>query len=381
MVTGTTAVPSSDGEEEEVLLDGYAYIGNKPNHTTAVDFTRNLERIVASFWSAPPTLPSTLYVHSPDMDPAAFAQAPRILRMVEGVRHPLPRRHPLPLPLLHRHGGLRLLHLRRPQPVAVQDHPPLAFHDDAVGLLPRRGRAAVAALVPSPNRPSVFALHVLRSEIGRWASTKVFVRVPQEEFPIEITKNARRLSSHFTSTVITLGGDGGTIWAGSISGEASFSATCFVRILTSDPYRGITFIKGNNGCGCLRFVDLDVWSIITWSNFKMSNSFDDWKNDCMPVHADCIKLKEQMRVEMLEYQLLQRNAKRRLENLWVYQPTSSMLGTNIVYLIARAEFLHPKAYVLAVDMVKRELHGVTEFGTGRELAADIIRVHGSVSQA
>uniref|UniRef100_A0A0E0EEZ7 DUF1618 domain-containing protein n=1 Tax=Oryza meridionalis TaxID=40149 RepID=A0A0E0EEZ7_9ORYZ len=52
MATGTTAVPSSgEEEEEELLLDGHAYIGNEPNHTTAVDFTRNLERIVASFWS------------------------------------------------------------------------------------------------------------------------------------------------------------------------------------------------------------------------------------------------------------------------------------------------------------------------------------------
>lgn len=37
------------------------------------------------------------------------------------------------------------------------------------------------------------------------------------------------------------------------------------------------------------------------------------------------------------------------------------------------------AYVLAVDMVKRQLHGVTEFGTVRELAPNIICLPGNVS--
>lgn len=45
---------SCGGMEEELLLDGYAYIGNKPNRTTAVDFTRDLERIVVSLWRERP---------------------------------------------------------------------------------------------------------------------------------------------------------------------------------------------------------------------------------------------------------------------------------------------------------------------------------------
>lgn len=127
------------------------------------------------------------------------------------------------------------------------------------------------------------------------------------------------------------------------------------------------------------------------SNFKMSNSFDDWKNDCMPVHADIIILKEQMRMQLLEYKLLRKkpsqdsksvstNADWKLENLWVSQPTPSMLPPNIVYLIARAEFMHPKAYVLAVDMIKESAwcDGVWNH---EELAPDIICIPGSVSPA
>uniref|UniRef100_A0A0E0QBN9 DUF1618 domain-containing protein n=1 Tax=Oryza rufipogon TaxID=4529 RepID=A0A0E0QBN9_ORYRU len=432
----------SGHEEEDVLLDGHAYIGNKPNHTTAVDFTRNFERLVASFWRAPPPLPSTLYVYSPDIsDPAAFSEAPRIIRMVRGFilfRVVIRSRHRFCIPMedfdyfVYNVHGRALYRITNPAP--------LSFHDDVVGLLPRpfrtSARCSVAALVPTPN-PSVFALHVFHSNIGRWASTQVVLKDPQQDFPIKIPRNARRLLSHYPSTVITIGGEGGTmgwvdLWRGILLCDILSPDPVLRGVplplprvlfkpdgeISSDhfgcpkPFRRITFINRPDGRPCLRFVDLDVsctrlpdedesgrpsfwfdsWSVITWSNFKMSNSFDDWKNDCMPVHADIIILKEQMRMQLLEYKLLRKkpsqdsksvstNADWKLENLWVSQPTPSMLPPNIVYLIARAEFMHPKAYVLAVDMIKREVHGVTEFGTMRELAPDIICIPGSVSPA
>ncbi|XP_015647098.1 uncharacterized protein [Oryza sativa Japonica Group] len=400
----------SGHEEEDVLLDGHAYIGNKPNHTTAVDFTRNFERLVASFWRAPPPLPSTLYVYSPDIsDPAAFSEAPRIIRMVRGFilfRVVIRSRHRFCIPMedfdyfVYNVHGRALYRITNPAP--------LSFHDDVVGLLPRpfrtSARCSVAALVPTPN-PSVFALHVFHSDIGRWASTQVVLKDPQQDFPIKIPRNARRLLSHYPSTVITIGGEGGTmgwvdLWRGIL----------LCDILSPDPVlRGVPLPLPRV---LFKPDGLSIWMSVAHgflmkmkvagppsgliagvsSNFKMSNSFDDWKNDCMPVHADIIILKEQMRMQLLEYKLLRKkpsqdsksvstNADWKLENLWVSQPTPSMLPPNIVYLIARAEFMHPKAYVLAVDMIKREVHGVTEFGTMRELAPDIICIPGSVSPA
>uniref|UniRef100_I1QCI8 DUF1618 domain-containing protein n=1 Tax=Oryza glaberrima TaxID=4538 RepID=I1QCI8_ORYGL len=206
----------SGHEEEDVLLDGHAYIGNKPNHTTAVDFTRNSERLVASFWRAPPPLPSTLYVYSPDIsDPAAFSEAPRIIRMVRGFilfRVVIRSRHRFCIPMedfdyfVYNVHGRALYRITNPAP--------LSFHDDVVGLLPRpfrtSARCYVAALVPTPN-PSVFALHVFHSDIGRWASTQVVLKDPQQDFPIKIPRNARRLLSHYPSTEITIGGEGGTM--------------------------------------------------------------------------------------------------------------------------------------------------------------------------
>ncbi|WVZ78526.1 hypothetical protein U9M48_026221 [Paspalum notatum var. saurae] len=66
------AASSTSSDWDDVLLDGYALIGDERNHTTDVDFTRNDERIVASFWSSSPAC-------------TAFSEPPRILRMVEGL--------------------------------------------------------------------------------------------------------------------------------------------------------------------------------------------------------------------------------------------------------------------------------------------------------
>ncbi|OEL25948.1 hypothetical protein BAE44_0013033 [Dichanthelium oligosanthes] len=85
MAVETTTAAASSCDWKEFLLDGYAYIGDKRNHTTAADFTRSLDRIVASFWSERQLLPSRLYVHCPDLDPSSFSQLPCILRMVEGL--------------------------------------------------------------------------------------------------------------------------------------------------------------------------------------------------------------------------------------------------------------------------------------------------------
>ncbi|RLN24871.1 uncharacterized protein C2845_PM07G30700 [Panicum miliaceum] len=70
---------------EEVLLDGYGYIGNELNHTTAIGFTRNMDTIVASFWSERPPFLSRLYVYYPDLDSGSFSELPRILCVVEGL--------------------------------------------------------------------------------------------------------------------------------------------------------------------------------------------------------------------------------------------------------------------------------------------------------
>lgn len=92
-------------------------------------------------------------------------------------------------------------------------------------------------------------------------------------------------------------------------------------------YRGIAFIKEKR---CLRFVD--GWTVTTWNNCKLTDSYEDWKMDCLPVHGDIIRFDEQMQKRLLKYKLLRpksaqdkdSSVRRNLENLLVFLPTPSM---------------------------------------------------------
>ncbi|RLN05321.1 hypothetical protein C2845_PM13G15250 [Panicum miliaceum] len=305
---------------EEVLLDGYAYIGNEPNHTTAVDFTRNMERIVASFWSERPPLLSRLYVYSPDLDSSAFSEPPRILCVVEGlILFRVAIRCRLPGCILMEECDYFIYHVDSACLEGIPNPSPVSLRDDYVGLLPRDN-------------------------------------------------------------------GGYTL------------------------FRGIAFIKEKR---CLRFVDLDIiykclpdkgkksgypsfrfdgWTVITWNNCKLTNSFEDWKMDCLPAHGDIIKFDAQMQKRLLKYQLLRPKSAqdkdnsvaadtgRNLWNLLVFLPTPSMDNSDVVFLIAKTEFLHPESYVFAIDTRKKHLQDVTEFGIERELCDHFICHHGSVSK-
>ncbi|KAF8659107.1 hypothetical protein HU200_058754 [Digitaria exilis] len=150
-----------------------------------------------------------------------------------------------------------------------------------------------------------------------------------QEYPRHVSCHVPCLSDIWTHTVITLGGEGGTmgwvdLWRGILlcdvrsHGDINLrfvpvplpmvqlnrcnDGTVF-RLGCPEPYRGIAYIKGKD---CLRFVDLEIvstrlegkdketgyiamrfdgWTIRTWSNFSMTESRDDWKMDRRPVHA------------------------------------------------------------------------------------------------
>ncbi|KAG2593378.1 uncharacterized protein LOC120675080 [Panicum virgatum] len=396
-----------------------------------------MDVIVASFWSKRPPLLSRLYVYSPDLDPSAFSELPRILCVVEGLilfRVAIRCRQPGCVLMeecdyfVYHVDSASLELIPNPNPS------PVAFRDEDVSLLPRgNGGFTVAALVPTTD-PKVFMLHLLHSAIGSWTSQKVSLEAPQNEFPMETMEilrdrvvDACRLLHHSTSTVITLGGEKGTmgwvdLWRGILLCDVllpepelrgvplPLPRAMFLAIVLPDEeiridfgctklYRGIAFIKEKR---CLRFLDLDIsnerlpdknekslrfgWTVTTWSNCNLINSFDDWKMDCLPVHGDIIRFDEQMQKQLLKCQLLRpRSAQdkdnsvgRNLENLLVFLPTPSMDNSDVVFFIAKAEFLHPETYVFAIDMRSNHLQDVTEFGVEMELCDDFICHLGSV---
>ncbi|CAO2167357.1 unnamed protein product [Urochloa humidicola] len=194
---------------EEVLLDGYAYIGNKPNHTTAAALRRNLERIVVSLWSERPPLPSRLYVYSPDLDSSAFSELPRILCVVEGlILFRLAIRCRQPRCIQKEECDYFIYHVGSASLQGIPNPSPVSLEDDDVGLLPWGNRRyTFSALVPTRDR-KLFTLHLLHSEKWSWTSKEVSLVAPQAEFPMEIPRDGDtcRFLSHTTSTVITLGG-------------------------------------------------------------------------------------------------------------------------------------------------------------------------------
>lgn len=429
MATDTAAAVSHGCEE--VLLDVHGYVANKINDTTAADFTRNGDLIMATFLRGSPPHRSRLYIHSPDLDVSSFSELPRIVCMVEGlILIRIAISCPLPKCILMEECDYFIYRVNRPQLYSLPHPAPVCFHDDEVGLLPRGNDYTVAALLATED-PCVFTLRLFESNVWEWTSIKLTLQAPPREFPIEIPNKASRLFSHCTSTVITLGGEHGTmgwvdLWSGILLCNVrdphpvlrhvpvplpierlKFDDGNGYELGCPKPYRGISFIKEK---GCLRLVDLavigrqiqeesghisfriDNWMITSWSNVKLTDSFDDWLEDCVPFDAKKINFSVPMNKQLLGYGLLQSKPSpqdkrvaacpgRNLENLWVYRPTPSMVDSNVVYLMAMAKFNHPTACVLTIDIESKELHRVADFGTKRELGADIIFTHGSFSKS
>jgi hypothetical protein len=152
--------------------------------------------------------------------------------------------------------------------------------------------------------------------------------------------------------------------------------------------RGISF---NRDKGCLMLVHLEMhesppplhaasrgllgeeiqvldWEVTTWSNSKMSNSLEDWHEECS-VRASNITID----ARMLEGSGLpcrppprdhsndeaaaataQAQQQLELHNLSICQPTLCPNGADdVCLLVAREKYLHPNAWFLAVDMKKQ----------------------------
>uniref|UniRef100_A0A0A9CMC1 DUF1618 domain-containing protein n=1 Tax=Arundo donax TaxID=35708 RepID=A0A0A9CMC1_ARUDO len=410
MAASTTAFhpdPAASSPPPWILLDANAHIGECPDDTaSAMDLTSNDKLIEVSIRSVEPPAPSRLFVHCPDLESDVFREDPRILCTAEGFL------------LLRVHIGSRtgikslekgdyfVFQAAQDEPPSLRRLPqPLPFSDDSVGLLPRGKHFMVAALSSSADG---YHLYVFNSELWAWNFfTKVPVVSPHIPFPIDIRKNAIRLCRHTTSTVITIGGDGGTMgWVDLWSGILLCDLLCSSHTLRSVPlpmpgryvrrqekilgcpkaFRGIAVVQG-----CLMMVEMescvkrlpewdretefpkfrvDEWELTTYTNRKITNSREDWKFDCT-VKASGIRIDDAMRWELLQSGLLHERTsaaiQRNLENLHTCQPILSLDDKGVVYLLTRPKFNQRKAWVIAVDMENNKLQALAEFGTDRSL--------------
>ncbi|PUZ70248.1 hypothetical protein GQ55_2G211200 [Panicum hallii var. hallii] len=416
-----------------VLLHANGFEGTifHQNATTAMSFTSRGTSIVASL-SCPerPLLPTILVVECSRVD--FTNEPPRIVCAVEGtilfsvLMGPRPDVSPCKYDYyIYRVGDIPTLQLLPP--------PLDNFMDEDAGLLLHGdGEFMVAALI-STDKFDLFDLHRFDSRTGAWSEVVVRLVEPQISFPFRVTRNSLRLGYHLTSTVITIGGEGGRmgwvdLWRGIL----------ICDVLDSKPeVRGVPLplpmdlLTCNNGRGaelggcarplrgiavvdqCLRFVHLEAtistayrttlpptdgsdsdeetatfpnpvmsdWVIHTWSNSKMTASWEDWVVDCK-ARASHATIPSKVKSKMLSSGLLSpegANPVRALGNLWVSHPA---LGTDdgVVYLLARLRFQDPKAFIIALDTRENVLLGSAEFATERKRGAGIMYFPSNISK-
>jgi len=401
-----------------LLLAVKAYLGQHRSFTTASTTTSNHDKIEVSLCPARPPLPSKLYVHCPDL---TLTVPPRVIRMVEDLfllRVAVGSPHDGASSVddsdyfVYRAGNERQPSLQR----LLRPHP--FFHDDDVGLLSRGANYTVAVLEPATGSP-LYDLHIFHSENPmEWIYRKVSVTEPQRRFPLMIPKNCGRLLYHETSTVISIGGEAGTmgwvdLWHGILLCDVLRDEPTLrgvplpvpLDLVSCDnglgtelgspiPFRGIAFVKGGGGGGgdnpdhCLKLVHLETkatlvpgnvetagplsyqmhdWTILTYTNTAMTSSWKDWRRDCR-IQASDITIDTQIKSELLQSGLFGSASGQALHNLLVSHPAPDISAAadhqGIVYLMARKKYQHPEpeGWMLAVDTRNKTLLGTAEFG-------------------
>ncbi|KAK3136009.1 hypothetical protein QOZ80_5BG0426640 [Eleusine coracana subsp. coracana] len=342
---------TSSSQPDCVLLAANAYLGQHRDVTTASATTSSHEKIEVSLCPAKPPLPSKLYVHCPDL---TLTVLPRIIRAAEDL---FLLRVTVGTPpdsssamddsdyFVYRAGNQRQASLQR----LLRPHP--FFHDDDVGILSCGANYTVAALLATGT--PFYDLHIFHSDHPtEWIYLKVSVTEPQRTLPLLIPKNCGRLLYHETSTVISIGGEAGTMgWVDLWHGILLCDVLCDKPALrgvpmpvplelvscnnglgtelgSPIPFRGIAFVKQSlEGGNCLKLVHLEAkatlvtgshddddddddetgshsyqmhdWTIITYTNTAMTSSWKDWRRDCW-IQASDITIDTQVKSEFAE---------------------------------------------------------------------------------
>ncbi|KAL6624332.1 hypothetical protein ACP70R_031653 [Stipagrostis hirtigluma subsp. patula] len=392
-----------------ILFDSFADIDDRRNGTTVQASTSNKKTIQVSIWPAAPPAPSRLAVHCPDLQGDVFREVPRILCSADDL---LLIRVDIGCPAVApwERGDYFIYRILWGELPLLQLLPkPGPFHDDEVGLLPRGDHFTVAALSFAMHGHN---LHLFSSETWSWACfSDVPVAAPQRPFPIQIHRDSARLHHHCTSTVITLGGGGGTmgwvdLWRGILFCDVLSSSSPQLRgvpVPLPGPllkhgkriegcpksYRGIAVVNGSlkmvemearasgaaypdSETGHLNF-RVDDWELSTYTNSRITGAWEDWELDA-EFRASSAMIDGAMRWKLLHCGLLHDaggGTQRELQNLHTSQPALSLDGEGVVYLLARAKYMQSKAWVLAVNMAENKIQALAGFGTDRSMGLSL----------
>jgi hypothetical protein len=378
-----------------------------------------------------PLLPTILFVECSGVD--FTNEPPRIIRAVEDTIlfsvfiGPRPDTSPCKDYYIYQVGDVPTLQLLPP--------PFDNFIDEDAGLLRHGDGDFMVAALMSTSKFDLYDLHRFDSRTGTWSQVVVRLVEPQVSFPFRMSLNTIRLGYHLTSTVISIGGQGGLmgwvdLWRGIL----------ICDVIDSEPeIRGVPLplpldlLTCNNGRGadlggcarpirgiavvnqCLWFVHLEPilsaapgttlltdssdddndneieiavpdpvmsdWVVHTWSNSKMTASWKDWIKNCSARASD-VKIPGKVKSKMLNSRLLSpegANPVRALQNLMVSHPSPG-IDVGVVYLLARHRLQDPKAFIIALDTRENVLLGSAEFATERKHGAGIMYFPSNISK-
>jgi hypothetical protein len=174
------------------------------NDTTAWAFTSRGTSIDVTL-SCPerPLLPTILFVECSRVD--FINEPPRIIRAVEDtiLFSVFPRSDTSPCKdyYIYQVGDVPTLQLLPP--------PLDNFIDEDAGLLRHGDGDFMVAALMSTSKFDLYDLHRFDSRTGTWSQVVVRLVEPQVSFPFRMSLNTIRLGYHLTSTVISIGGQGG----------------------------------------------------------------------------------------------------------------------------------------------------------------------------
>uniref|UniRef100_A0A0D9W0H8 DUF1618 domain-containing protein n=1 Tax=Leersia perrieri TaxID=77586 RepID=A0A0D9W0H8_9ORYZ len=355
-----------------VILSTTAIAGHPTTTGTASDITRNGKTIEVSISLHHPPQPSTLFVHSSDMNlaipPTIISTEDNLLLLSVnmGTSGPYSRSpNDCDFFVYRAHPTSPSLHLlRRPHPY---------FNGFLAGILPRQdGHYTVAALIPTGTY-NEYEIHLFHSDHDQsvssgWSSSILNVDSPQRDFPVKIPVNSNRLHRHYTSKVMAIGGTTtmgwvdlwrGILFCDVLDNKLSLRGVPLPLALNELGYhhgrgfhfgpaaqrRSISFIRDD--C-CLRLVHLEInevnlhrhdeetgapsfrvdnWVLTTWTNARMSDSYEDWHQDHLLKGSDVIIDDPAVSHVLDSSGLLQRQPDQQqlaLQNLYVSQPALSL---------------------------------------------------------
>ncbi|GJN37293.1 hypothetical protein PR202_gb26229 [Eleusine coracana subsp. coracana] len=350
-----------------------------------------------TFFPAQPPRVSHFRVQCPGSAPSCFGEEPKILatdgkfvlfRIFIGPRYGIVRHDLHEYSIYCADGGpdgapsLQLL----PNPS------PCIFHDDQVGLI-SRGTSYTIAGLRDDSSPllhdlsdlGTYVVYLFNSEDKIWRP--IPVSVPYKE---ECSDDDEEFL-HETSKVITVGGEHGTIacvdlWRGILLYDV-FSEVPMLRYIplpgmfrpstmpngTPSITRDIAFLKGS-----IRFVHIMMliesatrvfgdyvsggWVATKWSIKAPFDENSCWTEDCTIDASDIFPAP----LELLK-DLPGKGGKpcEALETFHTGHPTLCLDDNDIVYFMAKVKQQDEKAWILAVDMNRRMLLQISEFGAER----------------